>query len=520
MSQNELPTLDRDLQRSIKVIAKGAGITFIGIIGGNLLGTVNQALLGRFLGVSDYGHFNLGLSVVNIAQAFAILGLSGGIARFIPFHLKKGEMAVVKSTIQFSLRFVFLLSLAIAAVLFLFSRPIAFRLFRDPSFHLVLKLFLLGFPLIVLPNVLQAIIRAFKAMGYKLFIFDLGMKIIRIAIFLLFIFFGQALPGAITAYFGGLFFALCSSLAVIRKKLFPHYRKYPRIPIAKRLLSFSWPLGLTGLTSLVETRSEVILMGYFLTSRDIGIFAPALVIAQMLANVSRSFEFIFLPVVSEFFARENKTQLAIVFKSVSKWLFIILLLALLFIIAFPKDIILLLYGKDYAQSWLPLIILAVGFAIGTSVSLAGNILVAAGHTKLSLASEIIGGVTSIVLNLVLIPRYRILGAAVAAGMSLTLRGLSSLLFAYRTQKIHPYNKDYIKILASGGAGLAVVLLLKPVLSPLMPWLVMFIGLAILLFLIDCGLLLATRVFDNNDRLVLAAVERRVGVNLGFIKKFI
>jgi hypothetical protein len=54
----------------------------------------------------------------------------------------------------------------------------------------------------------------------------------------------------------------------------------------------------------------------------------------------------------------------------------------------------------------------------------------------------------------------------------------------------------------------------------MPWLVMFIGLAILLFLIDCGLLLATRVFDNNDRLVLAAVERRVGVNLGFIKKFI
>lgn len=511
--------IDTELQQSIKTIAKGAGITFTGIIAGNLLGTINQVLLGRFLGVNDYGHFNLALSVVNIAQAFAIIGLSGGIARFIPFYLKKGEMEMVKSTIRFSLRFVLTASLSIGVILFLFSKPLAVRIFHDQSSHFMLKVFLLGLPLVVLPSVSQAIIRSFKATGYKLLIYDTGMKIVRIVIFVPSILMGNVVWGAVLSYFGGLFFALFASLAVIRRKLFPRYREYRTVPIAKKLLSFSWPLGLTSLTSLAETRSDFLFIGYFLTSKEVGLYAPALVIAQMFAYVSRSFEFIFLPVVSEFYARENKTQLALVFKSVTKWMFIILLLGLLLITAFPKEIIVLLYGKDYSSGWTALVILAVGFAVGSSLNLAGNVLVAAGHTRLSLASEVIAAIAAVVLDIVLIPMYGIVGAAIASCAALILRGLSSFFFAYTTEKIHPFNRDYLKVLAAGAGGLAIAFGLKFYLSPLMPRLVMMIAVGLILCLIYIGLLLIGRVFDQNDRLVLDAVEQKTGIKMRFLRRY-
>lgn len=511
--------IDSELQQSIKTIAKGAGITFAGIIAGNLLGTINQVLLGRFLGVKDYGHFNLALSVVNIAQAFAIIGLSGGIARFIPFHLKRGEMETVKSTLRFSLRFVLTASLSIGVILFLFSKPLAVGIFHDESSHFMLKVFVLGLPLVVLPSVSQAIIRAFKAMGYKVLIYDVGMKIVRILIFVPSILVGHVVWGAVLSYFGGLFFALSSSLVVIRKKLFPRYGEYRTIPIAKKLLSFSWPLGLTSLTSLAETRSDFLFIGYFLTSKEVGLYAPALVIAQMFGYVSRSFEFIFLPVVSEFYARENKTQLALVFKSVTKWMFIILLLGLLLIVTFPKEIIVLLYGKDYSSGWVALIILAIGFAVGSSLGLAGNVLVAAGHTRLSLASEVIAAIAAVVLDIVLIPMAGIVGAAIASCSALALRGLSSLVFAYATEKIHPFNRDFLKVLAAGGGSLAAALGLKTYLSPLMPWLLLMIAVALILCLIYFGLLFVGRVFDANDRLVLDAVESKTGIKMRLIRRY-
>lgn len=511
---------ERDLQQSIKTIARGAGITFTGIVLGNVLGTLNQVLLGRFLGVSDYGHFNLALSIINVAQVLSILGISGGVSRFIPFHMKKGEQDMVKSTIRFSLRFVFISSVTIGILLYLLAGPISVKIFHDQSFYPVLRVFMLGLPIVVLASVLIAVIRAFKAMAHRLMIYDIGMKVVRAAIFVPAIFLGYVFGGAIVAYFGAMLFTLAASWFVIRKKLFPKYSEYPNVPVAKKLLSFSWPLGLTGATSLAATRSDIILLGYFLTSKDIGIFTPAVVIAQMLSYISRSFELIFLPVVSEFFARENKAQLSLIFKSVSKWLFIILLLALLFIVVFPKETILLLYGKEYADGWRALLVLALGFSIGTAVSLSGNILVAAGHTKLSLASEIVGAVGSLSLNFILIPIYGIVGAAVAAGASFALRGLAALIFTYRTEKIHPFSRDFLKALLAGLISLGIIFGLKTYLTGSVPMLALMVGLGLLLFLIYGGLLLLSRVFDETDRFVLDAVEKKTGIKLRFLRRFI
>ena len=81
--------MSNQLNKSLTSVAKGAGILFAGLIVGNVLGMVNQIILGRYLGPEKYGLFNLALSIVVIGSTLAVFGFFGSLARFIPFHLDR-----------------------------------------------------------------------------------------------------------------------------------------------------------------------------------------------------------------------------------------------------------------------------------------------------------------------------------------------------------------------------------------------------------------------------------------------
>lgn len=85
-----------DLEKSLGTVAKGASIIFLGLIIGNLIGIIYQSLLGRFLGVDNYGTYNLAFSLVTIASDLAVFGLYGTLTRYIPYHLKKKKMILLK----------------------------------------------------------------------------------------------------------------------------------------------------------------------------------------------------------------------------------------------------------------------------------------------------------------------------------------------------------------------------------------------------------------------------------------
>ena len=87
-------------------------------------------------------------------------------------------------------------------------------------------------------------------------------------------------------------------------------------------------------------------------------------------------------------------------------------------------------------------------------------------------------------------------------------------------EIHPFNRDYLKVLLAGLLSMGTIYGLKTFLSGSIPMLALMVILGLLLFLIYGGLLLLSRVFDQNDRLVLDAVERKTGVKLRFLRRFI
>ncbi|MEJ2721143.1 MAG: flippase [bacterium] len=506
-----------DLNASLTSLAKGATIIFVGLITGNILGMVNQIILGRFLGPEDYGLYNLSMSVVMIAGTLCVFGFFASLSRIIPFHLGKNERSAVRSVLDFSALFSFSLGVLFAVAIYVLSDRLAVDVFHDPKLALALKVFSFAIPLHGLKQVAQGAIRGFKGARYDALVFSIGSRIVTIAVYLLSLPLIQRLYGAIIAFTAGILVTAVVAYWIIWKRIFTDYSRYPRVPVARSVLSFSWPLALTGFTYLFVSRTDKVMLGYFLSSEAVGIYTPAVVIANMLDFVNNAFKYRFLPTVSEYFSRNDMGGLLPVFRSTSKWSFLVIYPIFLFILVIAREILTALYGSEYAGGYMALTVLSLGIAANVFAGTSANMLVAGGHTKLNLACEIIAAVTNVILNVLLIPLYGIVGAAIATGLSFLTKNISSLSFVYRSYRMHPYTKNYLNIIASGLAAIAIIYFLK-IHSPL-PWWSNMLILGVLFVVFYAAAVLFSRSLDANDLVILDAFQRKTGIKLDRVRKF-
>lgn len=509
-----------DLEKSLETVAKGGGILFLGTIIGILLAVVNQILLARILGVDNYGLFYLAFTIVTFFLPFTTLGLYGSLPRFLPFHNGRGENDVTRSTIRFSQILVFFISILIYVIVYLFSENISVNIFHNSNLTPVLKYFSAGIPLLSLSNIFEAIIRSYKAVKFKVVVFDIGIWVVRLFFFVPFIVFGFALFGAIVSYLIAMIFTIFISMFFIRKRLFLDQLKYQTVPVAKRLLSFSWPIAVTGIISLFYLKTDVLLLGYYFNSVDVGLYMPALIIAQYVTLFATPFAYIFLPVVSELFGKAKKVSIESLFKSASKWIFMMVLPVFIYLLLFPKEVIILLYGSGYSEGYIPLIILAAGISMNTFTGMTGSILVGGGYTKLNLTVEIIASITNVSLNVILIPIFGILGAAIGTSASYFTRNIASLVFVYKTTKMHAFNKKYIRIVISGLVTFIIFYLLKVFVFPLFASQFFVLLAGVLLLGFYSLLVLAFRCFDKNDIIILRIITKRLKINVKWFRSFI
>lgn len=102
-------------------------------------------------------------------------------------------------------------------------------------------------------------------------------------------------------------------------------------------------------------------------------------------------------------------------------------------ILLAEPIIRLIFGWQYLDAVLPFrILMASYFISGTFRTIAGNLLVTQRKLKVNLANGIIGGLSSIVLNALLIPAYGSAGAAWSYMITMIITGIHYTAYFIRT----------------------------------------------------------------------------------------
>ena len=514
-----MPNEESYLDVSLRKIAKGAGFVLIGTLIGRAFGYGSRIVIARFLGVSDYGLISLGFAALTMAAALAAIGLPSGITRYVSFYKGKEDKGRIKGTIISAIRINLPISIIFALLLFFGADWISIHIFHDANLTPVLRIFSIAVPFLVLAQNLLSATVGFQEMKYRVYTENIFKEPLKLTAIVILVALGFGVIGAAWGWVIAIVLMPFLAFYFLEKKVFPIFNtKIKAIPVDRELFSFSWPLIFVGIAGIVMGFMDTLMLGYFCTSYDVGIYNAALPTAMLIRMPLAAFGAIFMPVITELHSREKYDDLKNTYSAVTKWVLSLAFPAFLLMALFADDVIKILFGAEYVLGAEALAVLAFGFFISTILALASNIIGAFGRTKITMCCYLTGSAANFCLNLYLIPIFGVNGAAMATASSLVFLSVLYFVFAYHISKMQPFKRNHLKPVLSAIVAVLIVYALTKYLTGISFF--VLIAMFFVFLLIYFFLLLLIKGFDKNDLMIMRTIDQRLGTKSDWIREII
>lgn len=486
-------------------LAKGAGVLLGGRLFGRGISFAVQIVLGRLLGPALFGLYAIGWNVFLLLGLTASLGLEHGVVRYAA-PLWAGDRAGARSLARRALGLSLLAATAASLALYL-AAPALAELFRKPELVTVLEGFAVGVLFLSLLRVAAATTRASQRMQFSVAVEDLGQPLLHLGLVALLFALGWRLAASIWA--AVVSYLLAASLALlVLARLLRGAGGAPTtaIPSPATLLRFSVPTATAGLLAVFIVWSDRLLVGYFLSAAETGIYQAASQVSILFHLLLSSFTGMFAPMIASLHHQGQTARLGELFRVTTKWGLYVGLPVFLVVAGLPEDVLVTLLGRDFAAGATPMVVLSTAQLLNLATGAVGMLLIMCGFQRRWLALSGVALVANVLLNLALIPRFGLLGAATATLIAVAMLFLGGLVVVRRALGLWPYDRRYGKGMVAALVAAAGVLGVR-LLLPVSPWwrLGLAAGLAAGLF-VAVLLLLG---LDREDREFLHRLRRRL-----------
>ncbi len=501
------------VNENLKKIVKGAALVFIGIIISKIFTYFYRLYIARYLGAENYGLLNLGFAVLGVATAISLLGLPSGVLRYVSYYKGKENYKKVTSTIISSLKITIPLSIIIGILLFIFSKNISIHLFHTEKLIIIIKLFAILVPFSVILSNLEVITQAFQKIKYNIFIRNISESSIQLFSTILLVSIGLGILGAVIGYMIAIFSSALLFFLVVQKKVYPFINAKIKIENNyKEILFYSWPLIFVYLLGMIIAWTDNIFIGYFKDASSVGLYNTALPTSRLLMIIPTTIIFLFIPIITELYGKNKKKEVEKVYKTTTKWTFFLNFPIMLLMILFSKQILNFLFGKEYLGAASALVVLSLGHFFYSLTQLSSSVLQSIKKTKIILLNSIIIIILNLILNIYLISKYGILGAAIATSISFFVSSILFYFEAYIFTKIQPITSNMLKSMIAGVLSTAIIyLIIKFIFVDLS--LLLAIPLAIIFFVLYIILLLIFKSFDKEDLLIIRSILNKFNIKL-------
>ncbi|MDH3511609.1 MAG: flippase [Gammaproteobacteria bacterium] len=385
-------------------------------------------LVARLFGASAMGAFALATTVVTILGMLSRLGCDRAIVRFIASNASIGSIELAGEQYRLVLKLLAVLGLTMSLLMFFASNWIAAGIFDKPGLATVFR--------IASPAVLLFSLTLFNAEALR------GLKKIKrfaaIRYVLIYLF---AIP-ALFVFRSFLetsgvpvmaFTVACGFAAMISLRLawraFPAARSNVNVSLAA-ILTVSVPMLASNSMGMVISWTDVLMLGRFASEDQVGIYSIAMKLAFLTSVSLNAVNSISTPKFAEFHMSGDTGQLATVMRQTTKLLFYTSLPILFVLVAAGKPI-LVFFGAEFEAGYLALVTLVAGQFVSTISGPVGNLLQMNGLERQFLAIVGVCALVNVVMNIVLIPRFGILGAALASAFTLSLNNLTCVIVIYK-----------------------------------------------------------------------------------------
>ena len=369
-----------------------------------ILGIFISIWIARYLGPEQFGLFSYAQSFAGLFSVVATLGLNGIVVRELVKNKEKEQDILATSFYLKLIGAFFVLSTLIVAInitsndfyinslIFIIASSTIFQSFNVIDFYFQSKVLS---RYVVYANFISLLISSFVKIGLILS----NAPLIAFAWVVLFDSFILAM--------GLIYFYNKSKNSI---KLWRFDKK-----IAFDLLKDSWPLIIASVGYTVYSKIDQVMLYNMLDVHTVGIYSVGVGFISV---------FVFIPtiVVNSIYPYlvKNEYSLEKIIIHLYRFLIFISFLFILLIYFFGENLIIQLYGSQYFQTSSIIIILSISFLFESIATINGRWIWIMNKQIISLYRTIFGALINILLNIYLIPIYKIQGAVYATLITLFL----------------------------------------------------------------------------------------------------
>ncbi len=455
-------------------ILKGSALGFIMIVVGTLIGYIIRLYLSRALTVEEFGLFYGVLAFTGIFSVLCEVGLKEGLIKYIPQFRVQKDTSSVKSIISYVLLVHILLATVMMVVFVLLSDYIAAEYFHNAGASLILKILGISGALFIFIRDATSI---FSGLGrIKLLSY---VSPVNNIVFMVFVMLAAAsISGAAYAYLISVVATIfIFYLIIFRLPFFSEGKTTFNKNMIKQIMFFSIPIFMISFLDSLTAQMDTLILTYFRSLEEVGYYQVAMPTSRLLLVFYSATVLVIFPIFSEMWARKDKKGISSSISMILKYMLIVILPFVMLAIAFPNEIIRMLFGVKYLPAAPALQILSFSVVFLTLNSIMSTLFVATGKIRLFAKMTIAIFLINLSLNLALVPYLGIIGASIATTISLFIAFLIYLYFVEKEIRISFRLADFSRIVALSFFVLASIALMKTLLD-MNPWAEMAISLVV------------------------------------------
>lgn len=465
----------------LTAVARGSTLNLAGAAFSGAATVALTVLVTRSFSKAAAGAFFTATSVFLIAETAASLGGYVGLVNVIARLRSLGRETSVPAVLRTALVPVIVVSVAVAAALAAGASPLARLVVSSHLAHTranpvavtaMLRWLAVALPFAAVLDTLLGASRGYRAMQPTVVVDRLGRSGLQLAAALVAGVAGGLgllaplwalpyLPAAVAAWLW---------LRSIRRRQRQHLgggaggrhrrapgegRCQPRLPRAERpsararwrlaqadaraFWRFTAPRGLASLAQITIQRLDIVLVAALRGPAAAAIYTAAtrFLVAGQFANSAISMAA--QPRFAELFAVGDRRETNAIYQATTAWLILLTWPMYLLVMIFGPPV-LAVFGHSYRAGGTVMLILAGAMLLATACGQVDMVLIASGRSSWSLLNGLLAVVVNVGLDLLLIPRYGIAGAAVGWAAAIALSNLVPLAQLAALARVHPFGR--------------------------------------------------------------------------------
>jgi len=398
---------------------------------------LNSVLLARYLSVEGFGYYILAFSTMILLSLPITSGIPKLITRYVSKYEVHSNFGAIKGLLIKANRF------AIFCVLIIYIIAVLTYFFWWHRFNSILVETML-YSLLLLPILGLGALRSAALRGLKLVILaDLPDTLFRNFMLTLCILVSVLFSFQLTPQLAIIFQIISASLGFLlgyiflQKKLLGKIKNVPaRYDETREWIKQTIPFSINSGVPVVKSRAIIYILAIFGSIEIVAVYEVAIRGAALVSLVLDALNMAIAPFVSSAFEKGELRYIQKIVKKTSRIIFLFSVPVALIFIFGGDPLLQWIFGVEYSNSYIPLVILCVGQLFSALIGSVGLVLNMTGNQIYLSRSNIIALVLTFILIVPAVIYFGVIGAAIVFSCVLIFQNIQLMYFTRKRLNIN------------------------------------------------------------------------------------